>query len=168
MRKSIVAGLAIAFLITCALAIPVMAESPKAVPAVLSISGAKDLPVEKEWTTEGGIVHQQGIIRTAVATIKIGEVTYVGAIHAVVDKMTNTKTSLATNHYHKWTISFPVQTGLAQSGEFVGTNVWTYETNPTYLQGHAVLQGSGAFEGQTLKIEVEYPPSIKWYGYLIP
>ncbi len=177
MKKTSAVVLALVLLMLGALAVPVLAVSPKSLPALLTIktSAVQNTLPEKTWTTEGGTIHQQGIIRTVAydavnkwVTLKIGEVTYVGAIHAVVDTMKNTETSLFINHYHKWTISFPVQTGLAQSGEFVGTNVWTAETNPTYVQGHAVLQGNGAFEGQTLKIAMEYPPSMGWYGYLIP
>jgi hypothetical protein len=88
--------------------------------------------------------------------------------------MKNTETGMLINHYHKWLITFPVQAGLLAEGAFEGTNIWTTEplpeaTPPINYVGHATLQGSGGFEGQTLKISVDLQlnKNANWYGELI-
>ena len=182
MKKVTVVVLAMALLMLGALAVPVMAVSPKSLPALLTIktSGVQNTVPEKTWTTEGGIIQERGIVRTVAydpvnkyVQLKIGDVTYVGTIHAVVDTMKNTEIGMFINHYHKWLITFPVQAGVTVESSFEGTNIWVSEplpgaTPPFSIEGHATLQGSGFFEGQTLKIATEFPPSPTWNGYLIP
>jgi len=176
--KSKVLGIAVVFLAIAILATPVLAVSPTSVPALLTINTAKVNNTPPEWmkATEGGIIQQRGIIRTVDfdisepgSTLTIGADTYVVAIHAVVDITINSKTTQMINHYHKWTITLPVQEGLDEEGMFMGTNIWSLSTDPTLsFTGHAVLQGSGAFEGQTLKLSVDFPPSPNFMGYLMP
>lgn len=142
----------------------------------IDTSKVQNTAPEKMWITKGGIVHQQGIIRTVDydpitpdTTLTIGEETYVAKIHAIVDVTINTKTTKMINHYHKWTITLPAQEGLSEEGTFVGTNIWTLSTEPSLsFIGHGVLQGTGAFEGTTLKLSAEFPPSFAFTGYLLP
>jgi hypothetical protein len=180
MNKKIFLILTLGLLMVLTSVIPVLAVPPKSVDAVLfiDVSKVQNTAPEKMWTTNGGIVHQRGIIRTVDfnldtpgATLTLGSETYVVEIHAVVNVEINTKTSTQINHYHKWTLRLPTQPGLAESGEFVGTNYWALTTAPLVkFTGHAVLKGSGAFEGQILKLSVDFPntPSFNFAGYLIP
>jgi hypothetical protein len=147
----------------------------------------QDTAPEKEWTTNGGITHKQGITRTVnydtvnqLVKLKItypapiGEKTFIGRIQALVDVMIDTKTGVTTNHYHKWVITIPVQPGIPVEGAFEGTNKWVIgplpgATPPISYEGHAVLQGTGGFEGQTLSIAVDLQlnKNSNWYGYLM-
>ena len=104
--------------------------------------------------TPSGIRHVNGAVRTATATLIIGTVVYTGSVRVDLDYIVNPIKGTTTQHYHKMTMTFPVQTGLAQEGTFEGVLTWTAElANPiATLAGHAVLQGAGAFEGQTLKL----------------
>ena len=79
---------------------------------------------------------------------------------------------LLLNHYHKWVITFSAQSGY-EAGAFEGTCIWVQYGDPLVPaslsgEGHAVLQGSEGFEGQTLKIAMEFPPvPAVWKGYLM-
>ncbi len=158
-------------------AIPVLAVSPDSVPAVLviDITKVQNTIPEKQWITGGGILQQRGIVRTVDfnsvnpgATLELNGVTYAVSIHAIVDVKIDIETGNMINHYHKWTITLPVQDGLSQEGEFVGTNIWKLTFVPSFsFTGHGVLQGSGAFEGQTLKLTVN-PATNNFEGYLMP
>lgn len=193
MKKALtLAVLSITLLMFSSAFTPALAESQKFT-AVLSIktsisgvSQVHDTAPAKEWTTDGGITHKQGITRTVdfdtvnqLVKLKItyptpiGEKTYIGRIQAFVDVMI-TKTGVTTNHYHKWVITFPVQPGLLVEGAFEGTNKWVIgplpgATPPISYEGHAVLQGTGGFEGQTLSIAVDLQlnKNSNWYGYLM-
>ncbi len=152
---------------------PVMAESPKTIPATLYINVKKavDSAPEKVWASDDGIIHKQGIIRTVavgtspnynvVLSIQGQDPISGGTVYAVVDLMENTKTGLLTNHYHPWIIAF-------EGGTFEGVNTWTWDKIPLLpldFDGHAVLQGTGAFEGQ--KLSIQMATSTTWSGYLL-
>lgn len=157
--------------------VPVIAVSPDSVPAVLliDINKVQNTIPEKEWITEDGILQQRGIIRTVDfdinepgATLEIDGEVYVISIHAIVDVKIDLATNNMINHYHKWTITLPVQDGISEEGQFVGTNIWKLTFVPSFsFTGHGVLQGSGAFEGQTLKLTIN-PVTLNYEGYLMP
>ena len=184
MKKAIVV-IAVALMVAVMLAVPVLAAPAERIPVALTVrtAAAQNTLPEKVWTTDGGIKHEQGIIRTVPlesmagnppapvknVVLKIDGVPIYGIIYAVVDVMTNTKTGVMTNHYQKWIITFPVQTGVPVEGSFEGVHTWSIDTTPTISgQGHAVMQGSGGFEGQTLMLKMEFPPMpVVWNGYLL-
>ena len=152
---------------------PVFAESPKKVPVSLYVNVKKALDTDpvKVWTSDDGIIHKQGIIRTVaigtspaynvVLSIEGQEPIRGGTIYAVVDLMENTKTGLLTNHYHPWIVAF-------EGGTFEGVNTWTWDKIPLLplnFDGHAVLHGTGVFEGQKLSIQMD--TATTWSGYLL-
>lgn len=134
---------------------PVLAAEK--VPASFSTSGAvTDLSGATINTTPSGIMHVNGALRTATATITFGGITYTGSIRVDLNFVVNPIKGTTTQYYHKMTITFPVQTGLSEIGVFEGVFTWTAEVGltpgsiiPATMESHAVLQGSGGFEGYT-------------------
>jgi hypothetical protein len=142
---------------------------------------------ERTVISDDGITHQFGIIRTVplestvdvgnppVPTVvknvvlKIDGVPIYGTVRAEVNVMIDPNTGVTTTHYLKWLITFPVQTGVAVEGAFEGVHTYFIDTTPSIsIVGHAVLQGSGGFEGQTLMLKVVFPPGpLVWKGDLL-
>ena len=171
-KKASIVILTLVVLMLSAVVAPTLAASPKKIPATvyINVKKAVDSAPEKMWTSDDGIIHKQGIIRTVDAgtannnvalTIQGQDPISGGTIYAVVDIMENTKTGLLTIHYHPWIIAF-------DEGTFEGINTWTWDKIPLLplnLDGHAVLQGTGAFEGQKLSIQMD--TSTTWSGSLL-
>ncbi len=136
---------------------------------------------ERTVTSDDGITHQFGIIRTVPlesivngnpvknVVLKINGAPIYGTVRAEVNVMIDAKTGVTTTHYLKWLITFPVQTGVTVEGAFEGVHTYFIDTTPSVsVVGHAVLQGSGGFEGQTLMLKVVFPPGpIVWKGDLL-
>ncbi len=153
MKKVAVVVLAIALLMVC-FALPVMAESPKKIAVTFSLlkSATTSYTGATKIVTPSGITHWWGCTRTVpegfVVLTREGMSTLVGSLMAEVDMYINPNTAVIRNHYHKWHLYFP-------GGTFEGVNTWVAELGPNLmatLEGHAVLQGTGIFEGQTLSL----------------
>jgi hypothetical protein len=151
--------------------LPVMAASPKKIPVTAITSNQVTGLPEKEWTTDGGIIHQQGRLRTGVITLTIdGQAPLVGVLSELMDFTTNTKIGELKACAHKCVFTFA-------GGSFEGVKTLRMTSDPVTKaileqEQHAVLQGSGAFEGCTLMLsqdwELTSPPVPKVYtGFLL-
>jgi hypothetical protein len=148
---------------------PVIAASPKKIPVTAGTYAQVNSEPEKEWETEGGIVHEQGIVRTGNVMLNIeGQVPLIGTETEVMNIVENTKTGRTVVHSQKLVFTFEggYFEGVKQSEEF---NALPLEFT---LEQHAVLQGFGAFEGQTLMLtqywSLEMWPNPPVYeGYLL-
>jgi len=110
-------------------------------------------------TTPSGIMHVTGAERTATALLTINSVLYTGSIAIDLDYTVNPLQGRLTNHYHKIMITLPIQNGMTEEGSFEGVLTWSADLgaepgtlNPATLDLHAILQGSGAFEGYKLHL----------------
>ena len=156
--------LAVAMLTTYAA--PVMAVSPKKISVVFATTNVfTDETEAKIVTNPNGIIHVMGAVRTADATLKIGDGPILaGPLRVDLDyiKFPDITTIM---RYRKMTITIPAQFGLDQEGTFVGTFTWTADlTNfGGTFNSHASFQGSGGFEGYTMHIDKEPgEPSNNW------
>jgi len=114
--------------------------------------GQVDSPPEKITTTDGGIIHMQGVTRTGNVILTInGQTPLTGKEMEVMDFMINTKTLEIEAHSHKLVFTFVGGTfeGQKTSKE---TGVISIRQIPETLEQHTVMQGSGIFEGQTLML----------------
>ncbi len=151
-RKVLVVISAAVLLMLFPLVSPVLAAPAQKFAVVLKTSGSKIADPEKAWVTDGNISHTFGGIRGGPATLKIGaNPTITGTYEETSDFNVNQKTHEMIGTFHKMLCTFP-------GGSFEGTKVARMVLDPvTHLQiameQHAVLQGSGIYEGQTLKIE---------------
>ena len=147
----------------------------------IRVPAVENTDPERTVISDDGITHQFGIIRTVPlesmvgdvptknVALKIDGVPIYGTIRAEVNVKIDPNTGVTSTHYLKWLITFPVQTGVEVEGAFEGVHTYFIDTTPSLsIVGHAVLQGSGGFEGQTLKLSVEYPPGpVLWKGDLL-
>lgn len=157
MKKTVLV-IAVALMAVAVLATPVLAAPAEKVPVVFVPSNVVTTGGAVN-TTPSGIIHVNNAERTATANLKIGAVWYVGSIHVDLDYIIDPIKGTTTQHYHKITMTFPVQKDLTEVGTFEGVLKWTVEfANPMGLAAHAVLQGAGAFEGQTLWISNMHNP----------
>ncbi len=185
MNRKILAITTTAFIVLTLFSFLTVASAESAVKKTVALTirtaAVQNTTPERTVISDDGITHQFGIIRTVPlestvngvpvknVVLKIDGVPIYGAIRAEVNVMIDTKTGVTTSHYLKWTITFPVQTGVTVEGVFEGVHTYYIDTTPTVTAaGHAVLQGSGGFEGQTLMLKMEYPPGpIVWKGDLL-
>jgi hypothetical protein len=166
-----VSGLVLLMLLT--FIAPVMAAPAQKLPIVLVTSGHNISPPEKTWTTDGGIIHSIGGVRGGPVTLKIGTgPTITGTYSESGNMVTNTKTHETIVNFNRMVCTFP-------DGSFEGAK--TAKITSALINGamttvaqeqHGVLQGSGIYEGQTLKIEQDYvlgdPTKTKdYFGILI-
>jgi hypothetical protein len=109
---------------------------------------------EKDWTTDGGIVHTV-YVRTGDVKLTIdGQAPIIGTFSETEHLTVNTKTGESViQSYDVWTFA---------GGSFEGIKQNRIETSgPTTiisLEQHAVFQGSGVYEGSTLMLSQEAPP----------
>ena len=147
----------LALLMLFAVVAPVLAEPAQKLPVTLVTSGAFSGLPEKIWTTDGGIIHSQGQIRGGVVTLTIGQgPAIVGTYSENGDSITNTKTHEMIINFNKMVVTFP-------GGSFEGAKTARFTSEirngvPVTIaqEQHAVLQGSGIYEGQTLKISQDW------------
>lgn len=77
------------------------------------------------------------------------------------------------NYRDYYSITFPIQEGLAQAGGFDGNAMvfaQHYGTSSMTVWTHGLFKGTGAFEGQTINAGVppyEAANSMTWEGYLL-
>lgn len=154
-----VSGITIALLAVVVLvtfAAPVMAASQKKIAIVFGTTNIiTDETEAKIVTNPNGIVHVWGAVRTADATLKIGDGPILtGSVRVDLDyiKYPDLTTIM---RYRKITVTFQTQDGLDQEGTFVGTLTWKADLKdfPNTFSSHATLQGSGGFEGYTMHLD---------------
>jgi hypothetical protein len=143
---------------------PAFAEPAQKIPVTaVTFNQVMGVP-EKDWTTDGGIIHRV-ISRTGNVKLTIdGQAPVVGTLTESVHTMINTKTGeMVVQNDCIWT--FPMgsfegvkQTRVAGSSPEVVDEMWQ----------HAVFQGSGIYEGFKLMLLVEAPPFPPTYtGFLL-
>ena len=159
----------------------------KTVEFTIRTAAVQNTAPERTVISDDGITHQFGIIRTVplestvpmgnppVPTVvknvalKINGVPIYGTVYAEVNVKIDPNTGVTSTHYLKWLLTFPVQPGVEVEGAFAGVHTYFIDTTPSIsVVGHAVLQGSGGFEGQTLMLKVVFPPGpLVWKGDLL-
>jgi hypothetical protein len=137
-------------------AVPVFAEPAQKVSVIAQTFNQVNAAPEKIWTTNGNILHMQGVVRTGEVWLKVGEEP---AIYGTMVESTQTVVDISTgmvisqNHKTIWTFA---------DGSFEGVKIVKQETaGPTTIlemNQHAVLKGSGIYEGYTLMLSMEAPP----------
>jgi hypothetical protein len=110
---------------------------------------------ERDWTTDGGIIHR---VLTRTGNVKLtidGQTPIVGTLTETVHTMINTKTGEMIIQNLECTWTFPggsfegvKQTRVTGSSPDVVDEMWQ----------HAIFQGSGIYEGCKLMLSVEAPP----------
>ena len=141
----LILGLVVISLLTA----PVIAVSPQKIPVTARTYAQVNSEPEKEWETEGGILHEQGIVRTGNVMLNIqGQVPLIGTEREAMNIVENTQTGRTVVHSQKLVFTFEggYFEGVKQSTEF---NALPLEFT---LEQHVVLQGFGVFEGQTLML----------------
>jgi hypothetical protein len=143
-----------AFLMIFAAVLPVMAAPEQKIP-VTAVTSNQVNGTPEAWTTDGGITHSM-YTRTGTITLTIdGQAPIVGTLSEVAHSMINTKTGkfVGQNFDCVWTFT---------GGSFEGTKQTriTADANGKYLtlEQHVVFQGSGVFDGYTMKLTQEAPP----------
>jgi hypothetical protein len=171
MKKKIIFAPLIGVLILVSLISPVLACGQQKIAVTAVTSGQTNSAPEKEWTTEGGIMVKQGITRTGSVRLTMNGVSIVGALTEIATVFINTNNGNALVFSKKVVFAFA-------TGSFEGVKTAT-ETgvNPTTqipqtLKQYAILQGSGAYKGQTLVLTQEWtlttPPAAPIYeGYIL-
>lgn len=154
MDRKIIALATIGVLVlTIVLAIaPTMATPAQQIPVKLVTSKQVNSEPVKSWTSDDGILHEQGIVRTGVATLTIdGQVPLVGTEREVIDDMIDKNAGTSVGH-SKLVLTFTGGTfeGVKQTRTSGGLS--PLPGVPMVLEQHTVLQGTGAFEGQTMML----------------
>jgi hypothetical protein len=165
-------GIAVFLLAVAILAIPVMAEPTKGqkVPVRFLPLGYYSYEGEDygDYTTNGGIQIRKNLIVVYDPLQLIfldGGPTLVGNATITVDSISNLDKNTQIAHYNAVVLFETPEGGF--KGEMLAhhkdmrTSEWT-------LDWHFVLQGFGAFEGQTLQIRLNGPyPGSQALGYLL-
>jgi hypothetical protein len=171
-RENIIVSL-VAILMLLAVVSPVLAAPAQKFPVILITQGKSITPAERAWTTDGGIEHSFGAVRGGPVYLTIGTGPIItGTYIETGNSIINHNTGQAIVHLNNMVCTFP-------GGSFEGEKTLTSTTEirdgvpVTFEQSqHAVLHGSGIYEGQTLKIGYDWvltnPPLPKIYeGILI-
>lgn len=146
---------------------PVLAEPAVKIPVTAQTFNQVNTEPGKTWTTNGGIVHFQDVVRTGEVWLKIGdEPAIYGTIREPVQYIINNGMFVLQNHNIVWTFG---------DDTFEGQKILKREyANPTTIieeEQHAVLHGTGAFKGQTLVISIDWvagdPLPRLYSGYLL-
>jgi hypothetical protein len=141
---------------------PVFAEPAQKIPITMVHAGSTVITETRQ--TNGGIFHYEGI-RTGTCTLNIqGQAPLVGTYSESVHEVVNTKTGEVVIQ------NFAVLTFAGGSFEGMKQNRVSSSgpTTITALDQHAVLHGTGIFEGQTLMVSQEAPPFPPIYtGFLL-
>jgi hypothetical protein len=144
-------------------AMPVMADSPKTIPVTAkTYSQTEDHTNDRVLVTDDGIVHVWGTVRTGSVDLTIdGQPKITGTLREIVDLMKNPKAGIIViqNRECVWTFA---------GGSFEGEKQtrMTIDENGKILtvEQHVVFQGSGIFEGCTMKLTQEIPPVPPMYA----
>ena len=145
---------AVAFVAVALLATPVMAAPAQRIPVTLVLSNVGQDDFEKQWLTNGGIRHNIGGPRwgTALLTIE-GQDPLEGTYLELANMIINTKTGalITCDREGKTVLTF-------DDGSFEGKihHFITIDGGVIARRKHGVLQGSGVFEGCTLKLSQDW------------
>ena len=147
---------AVAFVTVALLTAPVMAKPAQRIPVTVVLSNVGQDPYEKQWLTNGGIVHNIGGPRwgTAILTIE-GHDPLEGTYSELANSNLNTKTGalITCDREGKTVLTF-------DDGSFEGKIHHFITLDAGWLviarRKHGVLQGSGVFEGCTLTISQDW------------
>ncbi len=130
---------------------PALAEPAQKIPVTVETFGGTNVPSETR-ETNGGIIHQEAIRAGNVRLTIDGQAPIIGTYSEFVHITINTKTGEVMIQ-NSDVLTFP-------GGSFEGIKQTRQETaGPTTVlavEQHAVLQGSGAFNGQILMISMDW------------
>ena len=168
MNKKVI-GIAVALLLAAMFVAPVFAKRKVAVTATQIAGGGSG---EEGWLVDHGIYQFREWEGAGMVTLYIpGQAPLVGASSSEINgKTTFTQEPPdpdAEGLIHlkmKWTF-----TGEGTTGTFEGQMQRKGIGVPviSYMEAHMVLQGTGDFEGQTLRLSHAGPPPMHWEGFLI-
>ena len=162
-------GIAIALLLAAMFVAPVFAKTKIAVTATQMGGGGSG---GESRMVDHGIRQFRGMEGTGVVTLYIpGQAPLVGTSSSVINgKITFTQEPPdpdAEGLIHLkmvWTF-----TGEGTTGTFEGQMQRKGIGVPiiSYIEAHMVLQGTGDFKGQTLRLSHAGPPPLNWEGFLL-
>ena len=171
-RKFIVIGLAlaVAMLALAMLATPVFAKTKVAVTATqmgIGSSGGESRLVDH------GVLQLREATGAGMVTLRIpGKPDLVGSSSSMINGMIKFEHPEpgpwleAKSVWHLnmvWTF-----TGTGTTGTFEGQmQRKAIGMPPLYIEAHMVLQGTGDFKGQTLRLSYAGPPPLNWEGFLL-
>ena len=168
-NKKIIVLVATFFALTM-LIIPVMAVSPKKVPAIaISIPAGPTGDPIKMWTTNGDVLQiREREANYIMPLLKIGDDVYTGTSSNIYNAQGNLKTGELKIHYDAiWTIN-------EKDGGFKGkiqTSLTGWNPGPPVVYEnaiiHCVLHGFGEFEGWKLMLTADYSVDFAWTGYCL-
>jgi hypothetical protein len=165
-KKILVAAFALLFL--AVLAIPVMAEKPT-ITSIKAVQTGGVSPADKMWTTNGNVSQSRGFMNNGTVKLYIPDSSsspaYLFNLSSVFDATTNTKQPQVRMRVDAEWILYDEDENIL--GTFKGELLYHGSTIPT-AEVHGVLQGTGVFKGQTLKLERAVGVSpLTWVGTLI-
>jgi hypothetical protein len=178
MNKNTVAVLVFVFLMMFAMVAPALAAPAEKVTFI-----AKQIPDNPQpqqgddfvrVTTNGDIVHCRnqigsGTIKLWLGTVATGTPNYQGETDSISMWSLNLKSEPAPTGPIKLEMTWTFTNGGIFEGNIVGTMTALSLTANIMSDMHGVLHGSGAFEGQTLKLEGSRPAGqpFTWTGTII-
>lgn len=163
-KKISVVVLVFVLLMMFAFVAPALAETPT-ITSIKAVQSGTFTSTEKMWITNGDIRQQKGVVNEGTIKLYIPETastpTYTfelyNVAHSTRDMDEPTPHTFLVNASWRYIVN----------GEVVGTFEGRIDWNLYSPQiAHGVLQGTGIFEGQTLRFWVQYPPTV-WYGTLM-
>lgn len=156
---------AVALMAVAMLATPVMAAPAQKIPITAIPSNQDNISTEKTWITNGDIRIVQGMIRMGDLVLTIdGQPPLVGTLlDEHLNMEFNLKIGKALGHSRKCVWTFEGVKGFEGSfrgaktikGSFIPYTNFAPQNRLTVEQ-HGVFQGSGDFEGWTLKISMDW------------
>jgi hypothetical protein len=157
MKRMMILISVLALLMLFAVVAPVLAAPAQKFPVTLVTSGHTIAAPERTWTTDGGIIHSIGGVRGGPVFLTIGtEPTIEGTYIETGNSIINTKTGETVVNFNRMVCTF-------LGGSFEGAKAMRSLSEirngvPVTIaqEQHAVLQGSGIYEGQTLKIGYDW------------
>ena len=165
--KKAVLVLAVALLAVAMLAAPVLAAKPTVTPIKAEQVLTSTPTWEKQWISDGILhrknVYVEGIIRLYIPSTAVSP-TYVMAFHNTYDL------SATGDETGPTTIRVDANWIYTVDGEVMGTfeGQINWNVNGPFI-AHGLLQGTGVFEGQTLKFweDLDPAPPTIWLGTLL-
>ncbi len=172
MRKLILIPVLVLLMLFAA-AVPAMAEptNGQKIPAILKFPVPPKVTIldpGETWTTHGNVTHREGtIINYTFQFIIDGAPPIIGyAISLREGSSIQSKIGMSNwqEYYEFW---FPTEGGGFEGRAL--NHITDFVSGTSYnLDLHALLHGTGAFEGQTLNMWREGPPLPGgWFGYLL-
>ena len=164
---------------------PALVEAAVKVPVTATLSGFSVLPGPDStyWVTDGGVVQIRNWIGAAVVNVHVDSLPakdYVMQFSAITSGTVNHEKDIAfpgpwPEAKGIWTeeITWSYKVGSDVLGTFEG--IWNLKSVGWYLtpgphngpsEGHAVLHGTGIFDGMTLNLDSAGPPAV-FTGYAL-